>query len=108
MLNRRSLLTLAGTGAVALALARPRPADAKNLDNITTAAMRGSIDATARVWDLAAGWLLVEEAGGAIEMLEGAPPWPLEPGDYSGRGFATVAAVDGARMHSVRAGIKPR
>jgi uncharacterized secreted repeat protein (TIGR03808 family) len=44
MLNRRSLLSFAGAGA-ALAIARPRPAAAQNLDGITAAAMRGSIDA---------------------------------------------------------------
>jgi uncharacterized secreted repeat protein (TIGR03808 family) len=45
MLNRRSLLAFAGAGA-ALAFVRPRPAAAQSLDGITTAAMRGSIDAT--------------------------------------------------------------
>lgn len=43
MLNRRGFLTIAGAGAAAT-LARPAGAD--NLDGITTAAMRGSIDAT--------------------------------------------------------------
>jgi fructose-1,6-bisphosphatase/inositol monophosphatase family enzyme len=70
-------------------------------------AARGSIDATARVWDLAAGWLLVEEAGGAIEMLAGQPVWPLGAGDYAGVGFATVAAVDEVRLREIKSGLAP-
>lgn len=43
MLNRRHLLALAGAGATA---ALVRPAAAGGLDEVTTASMRGSIDAT--------------------------------------------------------------
>ena len=43
MLNRRDLLALAGAGAAA---ALVRPATAAGIDGVTTAAMRGSIDAT--------------------------------------------------------------
>jgi uncharacterized secreted repeat protein (TIGR03808 family) len=43
MLNRRNLLALAGTG---FAAALVRPAGAAGIDGVTTAAMRGSIDAS--------------------------------------------------------------
>jgi myo-inositol-1(or 4)-monophosphatase len=42
-----------------------------------------SLDSTPKVWDMAAGWLLVREAGGVVVQLEGDPMFPLVPGrDY--------------------------
>ena len=75
---------------------------------VAAGAVRSSIAATARLWDLAAGWLLIEEAGGTIGMLTGSSPWPLEPGDYAGRGFSTLAAVSAEEYAVVRSRISPR
>jgi myo-inositol-1(or 4)-monophosphatase len=42
-----------------------------------------SLDMTPKVWDMAAGWLLVREAGGVVTQLEGEPMFPLVAGrDY--------------------------
>lgn len=42
-----------------------------------------ALDSTPKVWDMAAGWLLVTEAGGVVVQLEGEPMFPLVPGrDY--------------------------
>jgi myo-inositol-1(or 4)-monophosphatase len=46
------------------------------------------------VWDLAAGWCLVEEAGGVIETLDGSRPFPLAPGRCHGDlSFPVLAAA---------------
>ncbi len=51
-------------------------------------------EATAKVWDLAAAWLLVPEAGGVIEAHHGHAPFPLVPGlDYTALAFPTLAAA---------------
>ena len=43
-----------------------------------------SMDAVPKVWDMAAGWLLVREAGGVVVQLEGKPIFPLIAGqDYA-------------------------
>jgi myo-inositol-1(or 4)-monophosphatase len=46
-----------------------------------------SIDMTPKVWDMAAGWLLVHEAGGVVIQLEGVPMFPL----VAGQDYATIA-----------------
>jgi myo-inositol-1(or 4)-monophosphatase len=51
-------------------------------------------DAESKIWDLAAGWLLVEEAGGTITQFEGSPPFPILPDtDYADLNFPTFAAA---------------
>jgi myo-inositol-1(or 4)-monophosphatase len=51
-------------------------------------------DATPKIWDLAAIWVLVEEAGGKIAVFEGSSPFPLSTqGDYSSKNYPTLAAA---------------
>jgi myo-inositol-1(or 4)-monophosphatase len=51
-------------------------------------------DAAPKIWDLAAAWLLVEEAGGKIGAFGGSPPFPIssQP-DYLVTNFPTLAAA---------------
>jgi myo-inositol-1(or 4)-monophosphatase len=50
-------------------------------------------EASPKIWDIAAAWLLVKEAGGVIETLDGSQPFPLQPGiDYARRSFPSLAA----------------
>jgi myo-inositol-1(or 4)-monophosphatase len=52
-----------------------------------------AFEATPKIWDIAAGWLLVQEAGGIIETLSGEQPLPLDSSaDYSLKNFPTLAA----------------
>lgn len=45
------------------------------------------------IWDLAAGWLIVEESGQEIEVYEGQPPFPLSPDvDYASANFPIIMA----------------
>ena len=51
--------------------------------------------ATPKLWDLAAGWLVVQEAGGHLGTISQDPPFPLVPGqDYDQLHFPTFAAAD--------------
>jgi myo-inositol-1(or 4)-monophosphatase len=51
-------------------------------------------DALPKIWDLAAGWLLVEEAGGKIAPFLGLTPFPiLSNVDYSVSSYPTLAAA---------------
>ena len=53
-----------------------------------------SFEATPKVWDIAAGWLLVSEAGGTVETLDGSQPFPLRPGiEYASQSYPTLSAA---------------
>lgn len=69
---------------------------ALNFALVAAGTFRASISATARLWDLAAGWLIVEQASGVVHVLDGPSPWPLEPGDYAARAFPTLASATAA------------
>jgi myo-inositol-1(or 4)-monophosphatase len=48
-----------------------------------------------KVWDVAAGWLLVREAGGAMVTVRDEPLLPVTPGvPYGGRTAVTAAGAD--------------
>ena len=52
-------------------------------------------DAAPKIWDLAAGWLLVEEAGGRNTAHEGSLPFPISTSiDYCMTNFPTLAAAN--------------
>jgi myo-inositol-1(or 4)-monophosphatase len=66
-------------------------------------------DATAKIWDIAAGWLVVAEAQGSIATLDGSMPFPLLPGcDYRTRDFPTVSAATPELLAQAREQIQPR
>lgn len=67
-----------------------------------------ALEATPKIWDIAAGWLLVSEAGGVIETLDSSQPFPLQSGfDYSGKNFPTLAAANMAILKRAHAQILP-
>jgi myo-inositol-1(or 4)-monophosphatase len=68
-----------------------------------------AFEATPKLWDIAPGWLLVQEAGGAIETLEGPSPFPIQSGvDYSRAAFPTLAAASPELANQARRQIRPR
>lgn len=75
---------------------------AYHLAMVATGACRASVTAAAGIWDVAAGWLLVTEAGGTISDLAGASPWPLATGDWARRRVDTLAAGDAAGHAALR------
>jgi len=68
-----------------------------------------SFEARAKIWDIAAPWLLIKEAGGAIETLDYSQPFPLQSGcDYSNQSFPTLAAINSEILSRARRKIIPR
>lgn len=56
-------------------------------------------EAVPKVWDLAAAWIMIPEAGGVVETHHGDAPFPLVPGlDYTNRAFPTLAAATAAMV----------
>jgi myo-inositol-1(or 4)-monophosphatase len=77
------------------------------------AVARGSailgFEATPKIWDIAAAWLIVKEAGGEIRTLDGTYPFPLQSEiDYSTQSFPTLAAGSSERWMWGRQRIIPR
>jgi myo-inositol-1(or 4)-monophosphatase len=65
--------------------------------------------ATPKIWDIAAGWLIVQEAGGVVETLEGQYPFPLDPAnDYPTLSFPTIMAANSEIAAKSRVQIRPR
>lgn len=65
-------------------------------------------DATPKIWDIAAAWLVVEEAGGIIETYDGIAPFPLRPGvNYESQVFTTLAAATPELAVQARRQIRP-
>jgi len=53
-----------------------------------------AFEATPKIWDIAATWLLLSEAGGAVAVHQGEPPFPVQPGkDYTHAHFPALAAA---------------
>lgn len=66
-------------------------------------------EATAKIWDLAAPWLVVQEARGVIETLDGSQPFPLVAGtDYTRRSFPVLAAANAEIAGRAHQQILPR
>ncbi len=67
------------------------------------------IDITPRIWDIAAGWLIAEEAGGYIDTLDSSKPFDLAPTvDYPTKGYPVLAAANQQVWNAARAAITPR
>ena len=65
--------------------------------------------ARTKIWDLAAGWLVLEEAGGCAEIHNGPNLFPAQAGlDYSYVNFPTVMAADPTLLAEARASIKKK
>jgi myo-inositol-1(or 4)-monophosphatase len=53
-----------------------------------------AFEVTPKVWDFSASWLITEEAGGLMAVLEGCNPYPLTPGiDYESKSYPLLAAA---------------
>ncbi|MCJ7734549.1 MAG: hypothetical protein MUP11_08365 [Anaerolineales bacterium] len=53
-----------------------------------------ALESTPKIWDFAASWLIIKEAGGVIQALGNHQPFPAEPGmDYLKHPYTILAAV---------------
>jgi myo-inositol-1(or 4)-monophosphatase len=88
----------------------PRVMGATALDLATVAdgTAAASVALIPKVWDVAAGALLVTEAGGTVETLHGDPLLPLRPGvEYATRSAATAAGPNADYVRDLAAGLLP-
>ncbi|OGO64921.1 MAG: hypothetical protein A2030_03790, partial [Chloroflexi bacterium RBG_19FT_COMBO_50_10] len=68
-----------------------------------------AFEASPKVWDLSAAWLLVQEAGGVIAPLKGEDPFPVVPDrDYAKLSFPTLAAASVALLTTSHQQIQPK
>lgn len=68
-----------------------------------------AFEATPKIWDLAAAWLVVKEAGAVIDIYDGARPFPVHEGvDYSRASFPTLAANTLQLLIEARSKIIPK
>jgi myo-inositol-1(or 4)-monophosphatase len=66
-------------------------------------------EATPKIWDIAGGWLLVNEANGFVDTHDGLQPFPITPGtDYRLVNFPTIMAASPQLLDTARQQISPR
>lgn len=62
-----------------------------NLLTVATGASLGGVEATPKIWDIAAVWAIVQAAGAVWKPLESGSIFPLQPGqDYGSRSYPTL------------------
>jgi myo-inositol-1(or 4)-monophosphatase len=67
-----------------------------------------AFESTPRIWDFAASWLIIEEAGGAIKTQGAEDPFPAQPGlDYGNEPIPILAARSAGLLGEASAAIKP-
>lgn len=74
---------------------------ALHLALVATGEFDGAMANDCRLWDIAAGWLLIRSAGGAIAALDGGPIFPLDAGHYAGEALPCVAARSAALLREL-------
>jgi myo-inositol-1(or 4)-monophosphatase len=68
-----------------------------------------AFEATPKIWDIAAGWIIATEAGAPIDTLDGPKPFPLKDNfDYRSRSFPVICAANQELLSNSRTQIKPR
>lgn len=68
-----------------------------------------NLEVTPKLWDVAAGWPIVEESGGVVSVLAGESPIPLRPGtNYAQISFSTLAAGSEALLAEGKAGLRAK
>jgi myo-inositol-1(or 4)-monophosphatase len=89
--------------------ARVMGATALDLAVVAEGVAAASVAIIPHVWDVAAGQLLVTEAGGAVVALGGEPLLPMRPGDdHRDRASATAAGPDAAYVRDLAQRLLPR
>ena len=62
-----------------------------------------SFETTPKIWDFAASWLVLTEAGGVIETFDGSQPFPIRGGqDYTSQDYPLLAAATSDLAHKAR------
>jgi myo-inositol-1(or 4)-monophosphatase len=70
-----------------------------NLLTIAAGSALGGVEATPKIWDIAAVWVIVQAAGASWKALDNQPIFPLEAGaDYGKRSFPTLVVARSALL----------
>lgn len=82
---------------------------AYHLLSVATGAALGGVECTPKVWDLAAAYLVLKEAGGAVTYIGGDPVFPLPPTprDYVADARAVIAAGSPRILAQLQQCIRP-
>lgn len=79
-----------------------------NLLTVATGATVGAVEATPKIWDIAAVWAIAQAAGTLWLPLESRPIFPLEAGqDYASRSFPTLILSHADLMPNFRPLVEP-
>lgn len=63
-----------------------------NILLVASGAAIGGVEATPKIWDIAAVWVILQAAGGSFTNLDSIPSFPLQAGkNYSDASFPTLA-----------------
>lgn len=62
-----------------------------HLAYVAKGATIGAIGKSGKLWDVAAGILLIERAGGIVSDLQGKNPFPIDPENYDGQPQSLIA-----------------
>ena len=63
-----------------------------NILLVATGAAIGGVEATPKIWDIAAVWVILQAAGGSFTNLDSQPSFPLQAGtNYGDAAFPTLA-----------------
>jgi len=57
-----------------------------------------------KLWDIAAGWVLIDVIGGVMTTLAGQPMFPLDVAEYRGEALPGVGARDAEMLARLTAG----
>ncbi|RKY09626.1 MAG: hypothetical protein DRP66_01710 [Planctomycetota bacterium] len=67
-------------------------ATALHLAYVAKGALIGTISTVTKIWDIAAGAIIIERAGGVLTDIKGKSIFPVEPDSYTGRQYRILAA----------------
>jgi myo-inositol-1(or 4)-monophosphatase len=66
-------------------------------------------EATPKIWDISASWLIVAEAGGDVDTIESSKPFPLRANyDYRLKNYPVLVGANSKVHTKARAQIKPK
>jgi myo-inositol-1(or 4)-monophosphatase len=80
-----------------------------NLASVARGSAAISIEVAPKIWDVAAAWIIVQEAGAVMDILAGHSPFPVHTEiDYDKSTFSTIAAVSETELNKAYTWIQPK
>ena len=79
---------------IARVVTRNLGSTAMHLALVAAGRFQATLISDSRLWDIAAGWLLVKAAGGLMTTLDGEPIFPLDVAQYTDEPIPSLAACD--------------